>query len=344
MRRRQTLVWTAVLVLAIASACGGGKKEGAARTTTTESATTTTGSPSAGGAPLTGLPADPAKLARPALIVKVDNAPKGRPQEGINRGDVVIEEAVEGGITRLAVLFHSQDPGEVGPVRSARSTDIAIASALNRPFFAYSGASGAFQTLVNKAPLVAVGHGQRAGSYFRKRGRAGPYDLWVRADELFAAPAPGSGPPPPMFVYRSASQPAAGDPAAGIAFEFRGRVVTSVDWQWDAPSATWRRTQNGTPHVDAGGAPVAPRNVVVQFTNYKNTGFVDRSGEPVPEGEVVGEGDVWVLSEGKVVKGKWKKLSPEALTTYVDAAGAPIPITAGQTWLELPKPGTAKLR
>src|SRR5688500_2411294 len=144
-------VTPSLLVSASLVACGGGDDDAAPKATTA-TAPTTTAPPAptpTSGAPLTGLAVtDPAKVARPALIVKLDNAPKGRPQEGINQADVVVEVGVEGGITRFAAIFHSQDIPEVGPIRSARSTDIAIASELNRPLFAYSGATA---TLARKS-------------------------------------------------------------------------------------------------------------------------------------------------------------------------------------------------
>src|SRR5687768_5936873 len=132
-RTRRLAVAVSVAAL-LTAACGGDKKkEEVVTPPPLDPTTTSTTAPPARvgtGARLTGLAADPAKLARPALIVKLDNAPKGQPQAGILQADVVVEEGVEGGITRFAAIFHSQDSEEVGPVRSARSADIAIASEL----------------------------------------------------------------------------------------------------------------------------------------------------------------------------------------------------------------------
>ena len=322
--------------------CGGDDKKTEAKATTTTEAPPTTPvetAPSPAGQPLTGLPGEVKQ--RPALIVKIDNAPKARPQAGILAADVIVEEAVEGGVTRFMAIFQSQDTEEVGPVRSARSTDIEIASALNRPLFSYSGANRVFEDLLDRSPVVNVGPGRRAGAYFRKPGRPAPYNYWGRFPSLYEG-AEGA-PPPPMFQYRGDGQPAAGEPANNVKLEFRGRIVTAVEWRWDAASGTYRRKTDGKDHVDAAGQPVAPKNVVVQFTEYHNTGLVDRSGEPVPEGKIVGEGEAWIFTDGKVIKGRWKKDSPEQMTAYTDGAGQPIKLTPGQTWLELPKPGSATI-
>src|SRR5438105_3349546 len=154
--RRSTAILVALASLVATSTlagCSSKKKPVAAGKSTTTSAGPSTTPVPPGVAPLTGLPGDPDKLSRPALIVKIDNAPKARPQAGINKADVVVEEMVEGGITRLASVFQSTD-SPVEPVRSARSTDVAFASALHRPLFAYSGANPTFLSLVRAAPMV----------------------------------------------------------------------------------------------------------------------------------------------------------------------------------------------
>jgi len=297
-------------------------------------------------APLTGLPLDQAQARRPVLVVKIDNAPKARPQVGLVDADVVVEEEVEGGITRFAALFHSRDAANVGPVRSARSTDIAIASALNRPLFAYSGANVAFQSLIARSPLVDVGVDRFPQEYRRQPGRPAPHNQFSSTPGLFSHVPPGSGPPPALFAYRQAGEAtnaAGATPAAGVDVAFRDVVLTAVQYRWDGSSGTWKRSQDGAPHLDTGGVQVAPRNVVVQSVSYRDTGFTDQSGAPVPEAELVGEGVAWVFTDGKVVTGRWRKSGPQAVTEYIDSSGTPIRMTPGPTWIELARPGKAAI-
>ncbi|HUP84965.1 MAG TPA: DUF3048 domain-containing protein [Acidimicrobiales bacterium] len=328
--------------IALTAACGGGDKKKAATKATTTTVTPTTAVATPAGAPLTGVGGgDAARLGRPALIVKIDNAPNGRPQAGLNQADVVFEEGVEGGITRFAVVFHSQDADEVGPVRSARTTDILIASALNKPLFAWSGSNADFVKLVRAAPLTDVGVDVKGGAYTRKSGRPNPYNLFASMAKLYEG-TQGSA-PPALFTYRADGEASAGDPTGGVHLQWKDKVQTLVDWKWDAAGGAWTRTENGTPHVDAAGTQVTAKNVLVQFTTYHDTGYRDRSNTLVPEADLVGEGDAWLLADGKVVKGRWKKADANAVTTFVDGAGAPLKLTPGQTWVELPKPGDGKL-
>ena len=263
---------------------------------------------------------------------------------GINQAEVVFEEAVEGGVTRFAALFHTSEAGDVGPVRSARSTDILLATPFNRPLFAYSGANEDFQRQIEGSALVNVGVDRFPGDYRRQRGRPMPYNQFSSTAKLRAHASPGAGPPPPLFKFRAPGEALGEDgasPARQVSIEYRGRILTAVQYRWDAGSGTWRRTQDGGPHVDASGVQVAPRNVVVQFVVYRDTGHRDQSGEPVPEGELVGEGEAWVFTDGKVVRGRWRKPSREAVTEYLHESGGPVRLTPGPTWVEMPHPGKA---
>src|SRR5262245_38423154 len=124
MRRTFAAAFVAAALLAGCSSKGDDKK---ASSSTTRNAAATT-AVAADGDPLTGEPADAATRNRPALVVKIDNnQDKSYPQFGIASADIVVCEGVEGGITRLMAIFHSHDADTVGPIRSARSSDLHLA-------------------------------------------------------------------------------------------------------------------------------------------------------------------------------------------------------------------------
>jgi hypothetical protein len=327
-----------VLSLLGAACSGGGKKEAASTTTLPEPSTTTAPAVAANASPLTGLPLNPAMPARAALVVKIDNAPKARPQAGINEADVVVEEGVEGGVTRFATLFQSHDSAAVGPVRSARSTDLLFAQQLGKPLFSYSGANAVFLDLVRKAPLVDVGVGRFPTAYHREPGRPAPYNLFSETKTLFASAGDDVTPPPPLFSYRPAGEapPGAGsEPAPRVQAIWKLNITTTVVYAWDEASKTFRRTTDGAPHLDAAGVQVSPDNVVFQVVNYKNTGLVDRSGAAVPEAGLVGEGEAWVLTAGRLIKGRWSRPADGRTTAYTLPTGEPVRLTPGRTWVEL---------
>ena len=79
----------------------------------------------------------------PVLAVKIDDTNAAHPQIGLEDAEIIYIEQVEGGLTRLAAIFSTVIPQRVGPVRSARISDIDILSQYGKVDFAYSGAQRA---------------------------------------------------------------------------------------------------------------------------------------------------------------------------------------------------------
>jgi hypothetical protein len=296
-------------------------------------------------APLTGLPAtDADTLARPALVVKIDNVePKARPQAGINAADIVVEERVEGSVTRLLAIFDSTNTAPVGPVRSARTSDLGILNALHVPYFAWSGANDFFKKRIREAPLTDVGYDAESSHYKRDGKRKAPDNLMLLSTGELRnlPPANGAAPPPAFFQYRPPGQtPPNLQPVTQVHITYGSSAGSApVDYAWNGTG--WARSQSGTPHVDSDGLQVAPANVIVQFVNYVSSGVNDQFGKPIPEAQLVGTGECWVLTAGGLVPGTWSKPTLQDVTTYKDAAGNPILLTPGRTWVALPNPGGA---
>ena len=294
--------------------------------------------------PLLGTPG--AVPPRAALAVKLDDTGQGRPQSGLAQADVVFEEMVEGGLTRLLAVYQSQDPESVGPVRSARSTDLSILAELGRPLFSWSGANPTFAAAVQAADVIDVGVAAVPDAYRRADDRRAPYNLYAAPERLRAAAAgdpAASTPPEPLFSYRPDGEPLSGPgaaPAAGFRTTGGGALGTAIEWSWDAGPGTWVRSQDGTPHLDRDGDRVRATNVVVRFTPYGDSGVRDSTGAVVPEAQAVGEGEAWLLSGGRAQPGRWHKPAPDAVTSYTDASGDPLLLAPGTTWVEVLPPGT----
>ncbi len=282
-------------------------------------------------APLTGLP-DPKDIARkrPAVTVKINNTDAAT-QSGIHQADVVYEEVVEGGITRLAAIFNSQAPDRVGPVRSVRKTDQSIVWPIGG-IFAYSGGARYAIDSINTAPVKQLDETRAGSMMFRDpdNSRYEPYNLWAHVDQMFKADGTPI-PPPPIFVYRKAGAPAGGTPAVAVSVGFAAGFNTL--WTWDKKSGTWLRTAGkaGAPDVDAENERIAPRNVVVMVVKYLGGAGVEQS-----EGELTGSGPLMVFSDGKEIKGTWSRPDKAKPARLLNATGGAIRLTPGQTWVELP--------
>jgi len=288
-----------------------------------------------GFAPLTGLAVDAtADVERPAVLVKIDNTSKGRPQEALAEADLVYEEMIEGGFTRLAVVFHTNAP-LMGPIRSGRTTDIALIGSLNEPVFAWSGANLVHAALLRRHDMVDLG-AQSRSEYFRASGRPGTYDLMSEAQTLLdiAATRAAGGAPPPHFEYRNDSigLPASAVPASSLTVSFPS---VTARWDWDVDAQGWARTQGSTEHVDAQGERVIAANVVVAEVRQVATGSVDTAGSTVFEQQFLGSGRGWVFTDGHVIEVTWTKPSISSVPTWTTADDVPVALTPGITWVEL---------
>jgi hypothetical protein len=286
-------------------------------------------------APLTGRET---QVERAALVIKIDNHDRARPQFGLNQADVVFEEIVEGGITRLAAVFHSEDADPVGPVRSARTGDFDLLTNLDRPLFANSGGNQRVLALLRDVDMVDVGVNAAPDQYWRLQERSAPHNLLTTTEGLFSADSGRAGQPSALFSYRTPDDalPASAEITMGVSIDFGENAVS---YEWNAVSEGWARTQNGELHVDADDWLVAPANVVVQFVNYGRSAASSAS----PEAQLVGDGAVWVFTSGRFIKGTWSRSAPEEVTLFVDIDGDEILLTPGRTWVELPRVGQAAL-
>jgi hypothetical protein len=289
-------------------------------------------------APLTGLlQPSSSQLTAPAVVVKIDNVDAARPQTGLNQADVVYEELVEGGLTRLAAVFQSQYPAAVGPVRSGRLTDSAIADDLNHPVFAYSGTNANFLPILRAQPLTDVDDGNRPDLFYRSNLASAPDNLYSNVVSLAGASATRV-PPPPLFRYLPSGAAFGGPGVASVRHLTINFPAAAVTWAWNTPTNAWVRDQNGTPDVDRAGVQINAANVIVQFVSYVTSGIATGEGvapTPIPEGELVGSGTAWYFSGGQVVKGSWTRSTLTSTTQYADASGAAIRLRPGRTWVEL---------
>jgi hypothetical protein len=285
---------------------------------------------------LTGLPTDRVET-RPILVVKIDNVAGARPQSGLGAADIVVEEKVEAGLSRLAALFQSTGSDPVGPVRSARTSDIHLFANLGAPLFAYSGANLGVGGALAASTLVDVGATRHSGLYYRESSRRAPHNLYTRTSRLWAAES--GSPAQAIFEFRMDGEPlgAGARPSQGVDVTYG---TTRASFTWAPERGAWLRDQDGRPHTIAGGGQVAPQNVVVRFVDYVPSPADARS----PEAVVTGSGELWVFTAGQVIVGRWEQPSVTAPTRWLDAEGQPIRLTAGRTWILLPARGDATLR
>jgi hypothetical protein len=263
----------------------------------------------------------------PVLAVKIDNAGVARPHTGVDLADVVYVEQVEGGLSRLMAVYASRLPKAVGPVRSARESDLELLRQFRRPVLAFSGAQSKLLPLIDRAPLDAVTPGDASGAYYRGPDRPTPHNLYLRPDRLLPS-APGRAALTTGFRYGSA--PSGGRAEASRTVRYPAARFT---FTWSASRARWLVAMDGRASVTTDRKRVAPATVVVQHVRVRRSAFHDFLGNNTPYTQTVGSGKAEVLRGGRAYDVRWKRPTATAGTEFTTADGHPVGFAAGQVWV-----------
>lgn len=277
--------------------------------------------------PLTGLPASGAAPEHPVMVVKIDNSSNSSPQVGLKESDLVVEELVEGGTTRLAVFYYSQLPERVGPVRSMRATDIGIVQPADAVLVASGGAPPTVRR-VDAAGITTFTEG--ATGYVRDSGRTAPYNLMMDLPRL-ADSLKQPEPPEDYLPWGSADDLPKGQPARSIAAQFSGGYTTN----WRFKGGAYENLNS----FAAAGDRFRPETVLVLRVAVGDAGYRDPAGNPVPETRFTGKGDAMLFHGGRLVRGTWSKAGLDAPLQLSTKAGE-LSVPPGKVWIELvPKNG-----
>jgi hypothetical protein len=298
-------------------------------------------------APLTGLTVEEGTagsetFSAPSVACKVDNVEAARPQFNLNKTDIVFVEMVEFGLTRLVAVWQSQPVDQAGPVRSVRPMDADITAPL-AGIFCFSGGQLPFVNAVKDTGQYMASETSEQedgkGSFSRLSSRSAPHNVMVDAallqsQHLDHLKAPQSMLPMVAFDEASESYEA---PSTDMGEETISFLVKypQAESGWKAEGSYFVRSQDGDQHIDAASDEIIrATNVVVLQTKTDNS-FKDPKYGPIPRTVMIDSGMAWVFSNGKRVKGTWTKASQSAPIQLFDAAGAPIKLAVGNTWIEL---------
>lgn len=335
-----------MMLAVLLGACGGGRK--APSRGASQAASPSPPKPVL--CPLTGVQAAPGTPAdRPALAVKIDNAPPARPQAGLEAADIVYEEIGEGGLSRFLSFFQCNDAASVGPVRSVRNTDVDVLQEYVPVLLAYSGANRqVLAKVVSTRGIVDLRQGSNGAAYTRQAGRKAPYNLMSSTQKLRDLPAARDirGPSRTGLVFDAGVlQPApapggtAGSPQApppaGSSVSFSFSASNAVGYTYDPAKKAYLRFIGSVPHKSVSGTQLSAVNVVIQKVKVTTGTVRDAAGSPTQETSVVGSGDAIVLRGGVAVSGTWSRPSLSANTTFTDPSGQTIKLAPGNTWIEL---------
>ena len=348
-------VLAALIALSLlAAACGGGDDEPVAEADPVEEAdagTTdadvdeaddTTDSPTTAPvvieagpkAPFTGLAADEELLDLAAVVVKVSNNDDRSLEAliGLEHADVVIEERIEDRATRFAAIFHSALPEVVGPIRSARTTDLQLLANLERPLLVFSGANLAvlaeLRSFAQAGGAVLIPDDGLGTYHYRDEDFRAPDNLFIDLTVVRDDFGADAGAPVPIFTFRDAESQTRPASVDGSGVTVTGRDIVSFVHD---PARGYVRVQDGLVHVTRDGEPLVYTNVVMMETRY-----VANVNDPESVDAItVGEGSVDVMIGGRRFSGTWSRDTDDEPYVFNTTAGDEIVLEPGKTWISL---------
>ena len=345
MRARRSTITTAATALVAAALvltgcssgdpaepASSGSVTGSAEPTKSDDAATPEATPTdempADASPLSGRAGGAGK---PTLIVKFDNTPNAQPHSGLKKADVVYVEEVEYGLTRLAAVFATGLPKTVGPVRSARISDLELFANYGTPAFAYSGAQKKLKPYIAASALIDVSGDKGPYGYFRDGSRRAPYNFMGQPDKLVARAKTASEAPSIGFTFAKPA-PDGGKAVAKITAQYPS---SSAQFVWNVKSGGYDVRLNGSPAHATEGGPQRATTAGVQYVKQDDSGFGQKFGGRTPKEETVGTGKGWVFRNGKAYKITWSRPDKKSPTTFAGADGQPVAFAPGQVWVVL---------
>ena len=267
----------------------------------------------------------------PVIVVKIDDTNEAHPQIGIDKADLIYIEQVEGGLVRLAAIFSTEIPDRIGPVRSARISDIDLMSQFGKVAFFYSGAQSKFLPVIRAANLFDLGAEHESPKlYTRDSSRFAPYDMVLSGIEVKNRIAN-------LDVVK----------AKNIGWNFgalsnNGMAITSAKVHWPAANykavynkTGWDLFHNGKPDVTSDNVQLHPSTFVIQKVVITDSIYKDKLGGITPLSVTIGEGEGWVLRDGFAIKARWNRPDAQSGTTWSDLDGNEIKFAPGQVWIAL---------
>jgi len=277
--------------------------------------------------PYTNLPGSSGKV----FAVKFDDTNDAHPQQGVESADVVYITQVEAGLTRLMGIYSSNYPEVLGPIRSARISDLSILGEYGKVGFLYSGAQSKMRPVIAAANLVNLSAERNPPSiYFNEPSRRSPYSMMVK---------------PNLLLEKAAEVELAKKPGWQHGPRTKGakKVISAkIDWPnasyeayWSAIERRFLLKHNGRENMASSGVQLGSPMMVIQMVKISPSEYGDKFGGVTPKNEVIGSGHGYLLRNQSVVKALWSRASLSEPTTWSLDDGSPAYFAPGQIWFFL---------
>lgn len=301
---------------------------------------------------LTGqwMPEEVAK--RRPMAVMIGNNIGLLPQWGLSKAAIIYEAPVEGRISRLMAIIEDYDELEmVGPVRSSRDYFVYEAMAYDAIYCNWGLAIPYVEELLKSDRIDNVSqalkgiHNPSPEAFFR-RDRPG-YSTEYTGYMSISGYTKAVGNRGYSETYRNTFEQAFTFANDGWVSEYSEYPDATVIYpggnsanksgygdhkprfEYNADDGLYYRYQFGAAHIDEmTGEQLTVSNVVFKICHGEQ-----RDPNDYLAFGVHGEGDAYIFTNGKVIKGTWSRSSDSAANMFYDDKGNEIVLNQGQTWI-----------
>lgn len=265
------------------------------------------------------------------IAVKIDDTNAAHPQQGIESADIVFVTQVEAGLTRLMGIYSSEYPEIIGPVRSARISDIDVLAQFGRVGFLYSGAQSKLRPVIAESNLVNLSAERNPPTiYFNDPLRNPPYAMMVKPNLLLEKTDT-------LVMAQSVGW------SHGEIAESAKRIKSvRINWPNAQYEAYWSKKEkrfllkhNGRENLAASGFQLGSNMIVIQKIEITPSEYGDKFGGVTPKNNVVGQGRAFLLRDGRVVEALWSRESADSQTKWSLPDGTEAKFASGQVWIFL---------
>jgi hypothetical protein len=278
--------------------------------------------------PLTGLPVTEEQSKLPVTGIMIENSPDARPQAGLNQAGVVFEAIAEGGITRFLTLWQEAQPDYVGPVRSVRPYYLDWLQGFDAGI-AHAGGSPEALAKIKSDGVLDLDQFANGGSYQRVSNRYAPHNLYTSLGSMINLEKSKGKSSSTFTGFPRKPEAASSAPTArSVDIKISGALY-DVHYDYDGASNSYKRVLGGKPHLDERSKEqISPKVVVAMVVPYS----IHSDGIHSVY-QTIGSGTAYIFQDGVLTEATWEKTSSKSQITFKDAAGKPVQLNAGQTWI-----------
>ena len=284
------------------------------------------------------------------IAIMLNNLKKALPQVGVSQADIIYELPAEGGITRMLAVFQSVDGvGEIGTVRSARDYYVSLAYGHDAVFLHAGGSPQAYAAIKNwGVTALDCVNGPYEGTLFwrdkdRRKNAGLEHSVLTSGDTILEllptykrVTLEHKEGYDPGLSFLSPGEKAQGEKAETVTVKF-SNYKTGV-FTYEFGTGLYRVEEYDAPYVDGNtGEQVAVKNVLVLYTDVSQIKGDDKGRLSV---RTTGTGSGLFVCDGTAQEITWSKKDDASPMTYQDAAGQPLKLGVGHTYVNIiDKPG-----